>query len=128
MRLLLDTHAFLWWIADDTRLSGRARELIADSANDVYFSVASGWEIVVKAGLRRVLLPDDPDRFISEQLSVNAFQVLPVHLRHALRIYTLPDLHRDPFDRMLVAQAVSEELVLLSGDPQIARYPVEVVW
>ncbi len=128
MRLLLDTHAFLWWIADDTRLSGRARELIADSANDVYFSVASGWEIVVKAGLRRVLLPDDPDRFISEQLSVNAFQVLPVHLRHALRIYTLPDLHRDPFDRMLVAQAVSEEMAVLSADPQIARYPVEVVW
>ncbi len=128
MRLLLDTHAFLWWIADDTRLSGRARELIADSANDVYFSVASGWEIVVKAGLRRVLLPEDPDRFIFEQLSVNAFQVLPVHLRHALRIYTLPDLHRDPFDRMLVAQAVSEEMAVLSADPQIARYPVEVVW
>ena len=105
-----------------------SRELIADNANDVYFSVASGWEIVVKAGLRRVELPDDPDRFIPEQVSANAFQVLPVHLRHALKIYTLSDLHRDPFDRMLVAQAVSEEMVLLSGDPQIARYPVEVVW
>ncbi len=128
MRLLLDTHAFLWWIADDSRLSGHARELITDNANDVYFSVASGWEIVVKAGLRRVELPDDPERFIPEQVSANAFQVLPVHLRHALKMYTLPDLHRDPFDRMLVAQAVSEELVLLSGDPQIARYPVEVVW
>ncbi len=128
MRLLLDTHAFLWWITDDKRLSRSARDLIADGANEVFFSAASAWEIVIKARLGRVVLPEEPERFIAEQITANAFQVLPVHLHHALKVHGLPDLHRDPFDRMLVAQAMGEEMALLSGDPQIARYPVDVVW
>lgn len=128
MRLLLDTHAFLWWITDDARLSDRARRSIADQRNVVFFSAASGWEIVVKAGLGRLTLRQDPERLIPEQVAANAFEVLPVHLHHALRIHSLPPLHRDPFDRVLVAQALSEQMALVSGDPQIAQYPVDVVW
>jgi PIN domain nuclease of toxin-antitoxin system len=73
-------------------------------------------------------LRQDPERLIPEQVAANAFEVLPVQLHHALRIHSLPPLHRDPFDRVLVAQALSEQMVLVSGDPHIAQYPVEVVW
>lgn len=128
MRLLLDTHAFLWWITDDARLSDRARRSIADQRNAVFFSAASGWEIVLKAGLGRLTFLQDPERLIPEHVAANAFEVLPVHLHHALRIHSLPPLHRDPFDRVLVAQALSEQMVLVSGDPHIAQYAVEVVW
>ncbi len=128
MRLLLDTHAFLWWIADDERLSARARALIASDDNEIYFSAASGWEIAIKARLNRVRLPDDLERFVPAQLAANAFQVLPVHLRHALRVFHLPSLHTDPFDRMLVAQAAVEGMPILSADPQLAGYQIEVLW
>jgi PIN domain nuclease of toxin-antitoxin system len=128
VRALLDTHAFLWWIADDERLGPRARKAIADGSNDVFFSTASAWEIAVKAGLGRLRLTDDLERFIPAQVTTNGFQVMPVHLRHALAVHALPDHHRDPFDRILIAQAVRESLVLLSGDPQVRRYPVKVVW
>ena len=126
--MLLDTHAFLWWIADDRRLSDRAQEIIGDGRNELYFSTASGWEISIKAGLGRLEVPDDLDQFIADQLSRNAIQALPIYLRHALHTRTLPDHHRDPFDRILVSQAVLEEMPLLSADPQVSRYPVEVVW
>ena len=128
MRVLLDTHAFLWWISDDRRLSDRAREIIGDGRNELYFSAASGWEISIKVGLGRLDAPESLDRFIADQLSRNAIQALPIYLRHALHTRTLPDHHRDPFDRILVSQAVLEETPLLSADPQISRYPVEVVW
>lgn len=128
MKALLDTHAFLWWITDDSRLSLRVREIIADGQNDLFFSAASGWEIAIKANLGKVEVPDDLERFVTEQLFHNAIQVLPVYLNHALHVYTLPDHHRDPFDRLLVSQAVLEKLTVLSADPQIARYPVNLAW
>lgn len=128
MRALLDTHAFLWWITDDSRLSGRAREVISDGRNELFFSAASGWEITIKASLGRLEIPEDLERFVAEQLSRNAIQTLPIHLSHALRTSALPGHHRDPFDRILVSQALLEKMPLLSADPQIARYPVEVVW
>jgi PIN domain nuclease of toxin-antitoxin system len=128
MRLLLDTHTFLWWVADDAQLSERVKQLIANGSNEVFFSVASAWEIVVKASLGRLWLADDPETFIDDQLEANAFEVLPIHLRHALAIGGLPDLHRDPFDRMLIAQAAREGMAILSADPQIGGYPVEVIW
>jgi PIN domain nuclease of toxin-antitoxin system len=128
MRLLLDTDTFLWWVTDNSRLSDEARRLVADGANEVFLSVASAWEIVVKAALGRIQLDDDVDSFIGGQVEANAFQVLPIHLRHALAVGGLPDLHRDPFDRMLVAQARSEGLAIVSADRQLAQYPVEVAW
>jgi PIN domain nuclease of toxin-antitoxin system len=128
VRLLLDTHAFLWWVTDDDRLSERAGELIADGANDVYFSAASAWEIAIKAGLGRIRLPDEAWTFTPQQLERNAFQALPVHVAHAVAVIALPDAHRDPFDRILVAQAMSEGLTIVSADPELARYAVPVLW
>ena len=128
MRLLLDTHAFLWWVTDDDRLSERAGELIADGANDVFFSAASAWEIAIKAGLGRIRLPDGGWTFTPQQLERNAFQALPVHVAHAVAVISLADVHRDPFDRMLVAQAMTEGLTIVSADEDLARYPVPVVW
>ena len=128
MKVLLDTHAFLWWIADDPRLPGRAREAIGNGSNEVFFSAVSAWEIAIKAGLGRVELPHPLDGFVTDQVRSNGLEVLPVHLRHALAVASLPELHRDPFDRMLVAQSRQEGLTLVSGDPDIARYDVAVVW
>ncbi|MDQ4042664.1 MAG: type II toxin-antitoxin system VapC family toxin [Actinomycetota bacterium] len=128
MRVLLDTHAFLWWIGDDPRLSERAREVFSDGDNALVFSAASGWEIAIKARLGRLHVPEDLNTYLFRQLTENYTSVLPVHLSHALRVHALPDHHRDPFDRLLVAQAIVEEMPLLSADPRIARYPVEVVW
>jgi PIN domain nuclease of toxin-antitoxin system len=128
VRLLLDTHTFLWWITDSDRLPPNARDLIADGANPVFFSAASAWEIVVKAGLGRIDLPAEPERFIFEQIGTNNFEVLPIHLRHALGLLTLPEIHRDPFDRMLISQAIAEDMALVTGNSQIGRYPVRVVW
>ena len=128
MKVLIDTHVFLWWITNDPRLSPRAREIIADSANVVFLSAASGWEIAIKAKLGRLRLPDEPERFILKQLELNAIEVLPVQMSHALHVYALPDHHRDPFDRLLIAQAQLEKLPILTADPQISRYEVETIW
>lgn len=128
MRILLDTHAFLWWVTDSAELSRRARRLIADGGNEIFFSTVSAWEIAIKSKLRRITLPEDAQRYIPEQLEQNAFQVLPLQLRHALGVTTLPDVHRDPFDRLLVAQALSEELAILSRDQRLAGYAVRVLW
>lgn len=128
MRILLDTCTFLWWITDDHRLSQRSIELISDGNNELLFSAASGWEIAIKAGLGRLDVPDPLDRFVSEHLFRNHISVLPVQLSHALHVYTLPQLHRDPFDRLLVAQAQVERLPLLSSDRRLAEYDVDVLW
>ena len=128
MKVLLDTHTFLWWIADSPRLSARAREVIRDSNNELFFSAASGWEIAIKAQLGRLQLPDNLEQFIVGQLSLNTILVLPIQLRHALHVYTLPQHHRDPFDRMLVAQSQVENLPILTTDPQIAQYEVKTIW
>lgn len=128
MRLLLDTHAFLWWIADDERLSPRGRALLADGANEVFVSAVCAWEIVVKARLGRLEVPEPVDRFVTAQLEASAFLPLSISMRHALGLASLPDVHSDPFDRMLASQAVAEEMTLVSGDRVFAAYPVTTEW
>ena len=128
MRILLDTHAFLWWITGDQRLSERSIECISDGSNELFFSVASGWEIAIKAGLGRIDIPDPLDRFVSEHLFRNHMDVLAIQLSHALHVITLPQFHRDPFDRMLISQAQIERLPILSSDKLLAAYDVEVIW
>ncbi len=128
MRLLLDTHAFLWWIADDPRLSKKACEIIGDGKNQLFLSAASGWEIAIKARLGRLQMPDDLEHFILEQMALNTIENLPIILSHALHVYALPDYHRDPFDRLLISQAQLEGLPILTADPQISQYSVEVIW
>lgn len=128
MKALLDTHTFLWWISDSPKLSTLAREVLSDSKNILYFSAVSGWEIAIKAKLGRLQLPNDIEHFILEQLAMNNISILPIQLHHALHVYGLPQHHRDPFDRLLVAQSQAEALPLITVDPQIAQYAVDVVW
>lgn len=128
MKLLLDTHAFVWWATEDDRLSDRARELISSDDNEIFLSAVSAWELAIKAELGRIALRTDPVSLIPELMELNAFQGLPVFVSHALAVRWLPAHHRDPFDRLLVAQAVVEGLTLVTRDPQIARYDTPVVW
>lgn len=128
MKVLLDTHAFLWWVRDDRRLSERAREIFADTGNELLFSVVSGWEIAIKSRLGKLRVAGDLDAYLSAHLRDNAMRVLPIYLSHAVRVADLPEHHQDPFDRLLVAQADVEGVPLVSTDPAISRYPVEVVW
>ncbi|MGE5603349.1 MAG: type II toxin-antitoxin system VapC family toxin [Nitrososphaerales archaeon] len=128
MKALLDTHAFLWWITNDHRMSARAASIIEDGANSLLLSTASAWEIVIKAQMGRLPLPGSPVHYVPEQMTINGIEPLPVGLTHALALYELPPLHRDPFDRLLVAQAQSEHLPILTNDPLIRQYDVEVLW
>lgn len=128
MRVLLDTHAFLWWIDDNPELSDTARDIIADEGAQPIFSAVSGWEIAIKARAGKLELPSTPKEFLTGQLSQNEMEVLPIYLKHALRVYDLPSHHKDPFDRLLVAQALTEEVAILTANPHIAEYPVETLW
>jgi PIN domain nuclease of toxin-antitoxin system len=123
-RLLLDTHVWLWWQADDRRLGSRARHAIA-TATDVRFSVASAWEIMVKARLGKLALPANSS--IRAELDVHGFQAMAIELAHAEAIAMLPPIHRDPFDRMLVAQAMTEGLTIVTADRVLSRYDVAIL-
>ena len=129
MRILLDTHAFLWWASDrGARLSDRGRDLLGDGTNEVALSLASVWEIAIKVGVGRMDLPDAVERYIPERLRHDGFELIPIEPRHAFRAGTLPRIHGDPFDRMLVAQAQVEGIPILTADPAISRYDVETIW
>jgi PIN domain nuclease of toxin-antitoxin system len=128
VNVLLDTHAFLWLIAEPTRFSDRVHDLLLDGENRLYFSVASAWEIAIKVKLGKLLLPEPPDRYIPNQLTIASVDVLPIQLSHVLQTYHLPDHHRDPFDRLLVAQAQLEKLYVVSADPLLSRYDIKIVW
>jgi PIN domain nuclease of toxin-antitoxin system len=128
MRALLDTHVFLWWISDDPRLSTHARKIITDGENTLFLSAASGWEIAIKAKLGRLKLPEPLETFVPEQMALNAIESLPIQMSHALHVHTLPLHHRDPFDRLLVAQAQLDNLPILTADSQIALYAIRTVW
>lgn len=128
MRVLADTHALLWWWTDDARLSLLARELLADPAVRVCVSAASAWEIATKQRLGKLSqVPDAAARF-AELVALDGFEHLPVTYRHALRAGNLDWAHRDPFDRMLAAQSVLEQLPLLSSDGVFDAYGIEVMW
>jgi PIN domain nuclease of toxin-antitoxin system len=128
VRLLLDTHAFLWWVADDRRLSRKARAAIASRESACFLSMASVWEMAIKVGLDRLELPSSVDRFVSEQMAANAFEPLPIDLGHAGDVARLPFHHRDPFDRLLVAQALGEGLTIVSAEPVFGKYGVKRIW
>ncbi len=128
MTLLLDTHAFLWWISDDARLSSVARDAIQDSQNELLLSAASGWEIAIKCQLGRLQLDDTPSRLVSEHMAQNAIGALAITMAHTFAVGELPLLHRDPFDRILVAQAQVENIAIITADAQIKRYDVDVLW
>jgi PIN domain nuclease of toxin-antitoxin system len=123
-RLLVDTHALLWWLADDPSLSPAARDVIADPANEPLVSAACVWEIAIKRSLGKLTAPDDlPERIVAE-----GFAWLPISAQHAWRVRELPMHHRDPFDRVLVAQALTERLPVVTADARFGEYGLEVRW
>jgi PIN domain nuclease of toxin-antitoxin system len=128
VRLLLDTCTFLWIVGGAKELSPRAREAFADPANEAFLSAVSAWEIAVKHRLGRLPLPSPPEEFVPTQRTAHGIEPLPVDEEAALHVAKLPGLHRDPFDRMLVAQALVGGLVLLSPDDPIRQYPVRTLW
>ena len=128
MRAMIDTHAFLWWDLDDARLSERAAELIADGSNDVVVSAGSIWEVAIKATKGRLDLPADLERYVSDRVRRYRWSVLPIDGRHAVRAASLPRIHDDPFDRILIAQAQLESMVIVTTDAAITRYDVETIW
>jgi PIN domain nuclease of toxin-antitoxin system len=127
MRVLLDTHVFLWWIMDSPMLPEAARAVIGDGDNELFLSAASGWEIAIKSQLGRLQLQGPPQEFVAEQLAQNRIHSLPILMAHALYVFSLPWHHRDPFDRLLVAQSQLENLPLLTFDEDIAGYDVQLI-
>jgi PIN domain nuclease of toxin-antitoxin system len=128
MRVLLDTQVFLWWNMDDPRLSQTARDLIAEGHNELYLSAASALEIAIKAALGSLILPEPPEQYVPSRMRIHRILALPIQFRHALHVYDLPPLHRDPFDRLLIAQSRLEDLSILTADPAVGRYDVSVIW
>ncbi len=128
MRVVLDTHAFLWFVGDEPRLSENARALIEDRATNPFLSIASVWEMAIKVGLGK-LTPHVPfPMLISEQLNENGIALLDITVDHALHVAQLPYHHRDPFDRMLIAQAITEGLPIISADSVFDTYSVTRIW
>jgi PIN domain nuclease of toxin-antitoxin system len=128
MRLLLDTHAFLWLVEGSPNLSAAARAVLADPANDVYLSAASVWELAIKVGNKKLTLSDTLDVFVPKWTAAYQLDALPVRFIHVYGVLGLPAHHKDPFDRLLVAQAMVEGMRLLTSDSKFAPYGVPIVW
>jgi PIN domain nuclease of toxin-antitoxin system len=128
VRILLDTCTFLWIVAGSRELSARANEVFSDPANDVYLSSVSAWEIVVKHALGRLPLPEPPHQFVPRYRDLHEIAPLALDEDAVLKLARLPEYHRDPFDRMLICQAVSHGLAILTPDALITRYPVQTAW
>ena len=128
MQVLLDTHALLWWLSDDPALTKSARKAIAETKNTIYVSAASAWEIATKVRLGKLSSAIDLASNFTELLERELFQTLPISAEHAIRSGLLPGPHKDPFDRMLVCQAVTHGLTLLTPDRLIHQYHVNVKW
>ena len=127
MKLLLDTHAFLWFVAGDERLTGRARRAMQAKDAILLLSVVSVWEMAIKAGLGRLKLPATAAQYIGAKIHAG-LQLLPLDWSHAASVETLPFHHRDPFDRALIAQAQAEKLSIVTSDSVFRRYDIPVVW
>lgn len=128
MKLLLDTHAFLWFIMGSPNLSADARALIEDAANENLFSVAGLWEIAIKVSIGKLSLASPFDVLIPRQLGLNGIELLNISTDHAAVVATLPFHHRDPFDRLLIAQAMVEGVPIVSVDTAFDAYPVKRLW
>lgn len=126
-RILLDTHVFLWMHGFPDRL-GPARSVLGDPESALILSVVTSWEIAIKWSLGKLVIPEAPEVYVPERIRRSALGVLPVTHHHALAVSSLPDLHRDPFDRLLIAQARVESLELATADERFRDYPVEVLW
>lgn len=128
MKLLADTHAFLWFVTDAPQLSAKAKALLESPDTERFLSIASIWEMAIKASLGKLTLRNPLEEFISEQLSLNRFTLLNISAEHALQTARLPFHHRDPFDRLLIAQSITEKIPLLSNDNALDAYGITRIW
>lgn len=128
MRLLVDTQAFLWWVNGSHHMPPRAKRLLADRANELLLSVASCWEIAIKTSLGKLRLPQPPATFLPQQMQANAMALLDISFAHVVQVSDLPFHHRDPFDRLIVAQALAEGLPVVTADPVFEKYGVKRIW
>jgi PIN domain nuclease of toxin-antitoxin system len=128
LRLLLDTHAFLWFVLNDSQLSAAARTAISDPNNEVFVSPATFWEVAIKVSLGKYTLAVPLEAFFQQGIQANGFKTLPIEFRHAAQVAALPFHHKDPFDRMLIAQALVEGLTLVSIEAAFASYGVKCLW
>jgi len=127
VNILLDTHALLWFVGGDSRLSGKARRAIENSAHQSFISMASCWEMAVKISLKKLDLGETLETFIDQRLD-EGFQILPVEINHITPLVTLPFHHRDPFDRILICQAVMEKMPICTSDPNFSSYSASLLW
>lgn len=128
MPALLDTNAFLWFISGSDRLSSKARNYIADFENDLVISAASLWEIAIKTSLGKLELLSPFDQLISSQLEKNAIAILSIELTHLTKTIDLEFHHRDPFDRLIIAQGITEKIPIITSDAVFTKYPVDIIW
>jgi PIN domain nuclease of toxin-antitoxin system len=128
LRILLDTQIFLWALAEPKRLGEKTKSLLRSRENQLYFSAASSWEISIKAGLGKLPLPEPPDKYISSRIANLKISPLDVKHYHTFIVYQLPLHHRDPFDRILIATAIAENIYLMSTDERFRLYDVNLIW
>lgn len=127
-RFLLDTHSFLWWVEDSPNLSETARGVIRARENEIFLSLASVWELAIKVSLEKLVLSVSFEKFLTENLTSNDFHLFPVDLSHVVSVSTLPFHHRDPFDRLLVVQALKDNLPIVSADGVLDLYGIVRLW
>ena len=128
MRVLLDTHVFLWWVEGDRALPAKARAALANRENECLISMVSAWELAIKAGLGKLKLTLPVARYIVEHITANGFRMLDIRIAHVGRVETLALHHGDPFDRLLIAQALEEDLPVVTADPVFRKYGVKRIW
>ena len=127
MKLLLDTHAFLWFVTGDPRMGGKARRQMEAGETELYLSAASVWEMAIKTSLGRLTLPTSLHEYVEEKIEAG-FRILPVEWPHAAAVAKLPFHHKDPFDRLIIAQGMTEKIPIVSGDQAFKAYGVKIVW
>jgi PIN domain nuclease of toxin-antitoxin system len=128
MKYLLDTMVWLWSVGPSKTIGAAGLEILASSEEDIYLSAASSWEIAIKTGLGKFQLPESPNRYVPKRLAAQGIRSLSVNLDHSLRVYDLPSHHADPFDRMIIAQAMVEGMTVLTSDRVFEKYPIDVIW
>ena len=128
MKFLLDTHTFLWAISDSSLLSKKALLNIENPENEIFLSSASAWEIFIKHSLGKLDLKKDPENLIQEEMQIGNYKSLEIKINHIFRLKKLPQIHKDPFDRILICQANVEDLIIITNDPLIKKYKAKTLW
>jgi PIN domain nuclease of toxin-antitoxin system len=128
MKYLLDTMVWLWSVGSSEKIGRAGLEILASGDEEIYFSAAGSWEIAIKAKLGKFRLPEEPVLYVPKRLAEQGIHSLSITQSHSLKVYDLPLHHTDPFDRLIIAQALSEEMVILTADRAFKKYPVEVLW